>query len=297
MLTFLSRRLIASILVLFVASYIVYVLAATAGDPLAELRTSTARNKQALIEQRIQELQLNVPAPLRYFLWLGDALRGNLGTNLQGQSVNTQVANAAGVTIQLLTASLVLAVIIGILIGITSALRQYSGYDYTVTFLAFLAFSLPSFFIAVVLKAYVGIAFNNFLGAPDIPWYLLIIIPLVLGFLWMGIIGGAAKTRWLVFGIATVVSFAVLLYIHLTNWLNYPGLSIVGVGLLSLGAGVLVHLLTAGSGNKKSLYTAVTVAVIGMAVYYPFMLLSDRLNLWTLLLLGVIAIVVGAAVG
>ena len=59
MLTFLSRRLIASILVLFVASYIVYVLAATAGDPLAELRTSTARNKQALIDQRIQELQLN----------------------------------------------------------------------------------------------------------------------------------------------------------------------------------------------------------------------------------------------
>ncbi|MBN9180688.1 MAG: ABC transporter permease, partial [Microbacterium sp.] len=110
MLTFLSRRLIASILVLFVASYIVYVLAATAGDPLAELRTSTARNKQALIDQRIQELQLNVPAPLRYFLWLGDAIRGNLGTNLQGQSVNTQVANAAGVTIQLLTASLVLAV-------------------------------------------------------------------------------------------------------------------------------------------------------------------------------------------
>ncbi|MBN9186881.1 MAG: ABC transporter permease, partial [Microbacterium sp.] len=205
MLTFLSRRLIASILVLFVASYIVYVLAATAGDPLAELRTSTARNKQALIDQRIQELQLNVPAPLRYFLWLGDAIRGNLGTNLQGQSVNTQVANAAGVTIQLLTASLVLAVIIGILIGITSALRQYSGYDYTVTFLAFLAFSLPSFFIAVVLKAYVGIAFNNFLGAPNIPWYLLIIIPLVLGFLWMGIIGGVAKTRWLVFGIATVV--------------------------------------------------------------------------------------------
>jgi peptide/nickel transport system permease protein len=301
MLTFLARRLLASILVLFVASYIVYVLAATAGDPLSELRASTARNKQALIEQRIQELNLNVPAPARYFIWLGDALRGDLGTNLQGQSVNTEVANAAGVTIQLISASLILAVTIGILIGITSALRQYSGYDYTVTFLAFLAFSLPSFFIAVVLKAYVGIAFNNFLQDPVIPWYLFIILPIVMGVIWMAILGGTAKKRWLVFGIAAVATLAFLLYVQLTDWFNYPGLGIVGVGILSIGSGVLVHLLTAGNSNRKSLYTAITVGVIGMALYYPFIAISNSLassfTIWWIILLAIVAIGVGIVVG
>ncbi|GAA1958825.1 ABC transporter permease subunit [Microbacterium deminutum] len=297
MLTFLSRRLIASVLVLFAASYIVYVLTATAGDPLAELRTSTARNKEALIAQRIIELNLNVPAPARYFIWLGDVLHGDLGVNLQGQSVNVEVANAAGVTIQLLTLSLLLAVTLGILIGITSALRQYSGYDYSVTFLAFLCFSLPSFFIAVVLKAYVGIAFNDFLQNPYIPWWALIILPLVAGVIWMGIIGGPARRRWLVFGIATLATFSFLLVISLTDWLNYPGLGVIGVGILSIGSGILVHLLTAGSSNKKSLYTAITVGALGMVLYYPFMLVSDVFNFWTLLLAGIIAIVVGALIG
>lgn len=297
MLTFLSRRLIASILVLFAASYIVYVLTATAGDPLAELRTSTARNKEELIAIRIIQLNLNVPAPARYFIWLGDLLHGDMGKTLQGQSVNAEVANAAGVTIQLLTLSIILAVTLGVLIGITSALRQYSGYDYSVTFLAFLCFSLPSFFIAVVLKSYVGIAFNNFLENPVIPWWAFIVLPLVFGFIWMGIIGGTAKRRWLVFGIAAVSTLAFLALIAVTNWLNYPQLGVIGVGILGIGSGILVHLLTAGSSNKRSLYTAITVGALGMVVYYPFMLISDIFNFWTLLLAGLVAIAVGALVG
>ena len=50
MLTFLTRRLIASILVLLAASYVVYLLSANSGDPLEDLRTSTARNKEQLIQ-------------------------------------------------------------------------------------------------------------------------------------------------------------------------------------------------------------------------------------------------------
>ena len=69
-----------------------------------------------------------------------------------------------GVTIQLLISATVLAIVIGITIGITTALRQYSAYDYTSTFMSFLFFSLPSFFVAVILKQYVGIGFNDFLA-------------------------------------------------------------------------------------------------------------------------------------
>ena len=92
-------------------------------------------------------------------------------------------------------------------------------------------------------------------------------------------------------------AFAFLLYVQLTNWLNYPGLSIVGVGILFIGSGILVHLLTAGSGNKRSLYTAITVGVIGMVLYYPFQLISGIFNFWTLIVAAIVAIGVGIVVG
>jgi peptide/nickel transport system permease protein len=302
MLSFLSRRVIASIIVLLAASFIVYNLAANAGDPLETLRTSTAKNKEALIQQRITALGLEIPSPVRYFIWLGGVLRVfiggfTLGESLIGQQVTDQVANAVGVTLQLLIASTVLAIIFGVLVGITSALRQYSGYDYTVTFLSFLFFSLPSFFVAVILKAYVGIAFNNFLDKPQIPWWLLILLPLVSGFIWQAILGGPARRRWLVFGIATVATFGILLYIQLTNWLNFPGLGIVLVGILGIGFGVLVTVLTTGIGNRRSLYTAIAVGALGAALYYPFQSFSGMLNIWSLLGLGVLAVGVGIVVG
>jgi peptide/nickel transport system permease protein len=307
MLTFLSRRIVVSILVLLAASFLVYILSANSGDPLAQLRTSTARNKEEQIHQKILLLHLNVPVPIRYFLWLWGVIQGlwghfNLGESINGQQVTAMVASAVGVTVQLLIGSFILAIIFGVLIGITSALRQYSGYDYTVTFLAFLFFSLPSFFVAVILKAYVGIAYNNFLEDPTIAPWLLIGLPLLSGLIWMGILGGTAKRRWLIFGIATVVTFGVLFYISATHWLDNPGLGIGVVLVLSVGLGVLVVVLTTGIENRRSLYTALTVAAIATALYYPFngnggLLHSISWNIWGVLGLGLVAIAVGMLVG
>ena len=61
---------------------------------------------------------------------------------------------------------------IGIAIGIVTALRQYSGFDYTITFFTFLFFSLPVFWVAVLLKEFVAIQFNDFLAdGAHIPWW------------------------------------------------------------------------------------------------------------------------------
>ena len=267
MLTFLTRRVIISILVLLAASFLVYVLSASSGDPLATLRTSTARNKLEQIHQKELLLHLNVPIPIRYFLWLWGVIQGlwghlDLGSSITGQAVTGMLATAVGVTVQLLIASFVLAIIFGVLVGITSALRQYSGYDYTVTFLAFLFFSLPSFFVAVILKAYVGIAFNNFLQDPTIATWLLVGLPLLSGAIWQGILGGDAKRRWITFGIATVVTAGVLFYISATHWLNNPSLGIGVVLVMSVGLGLLVVVLTTGIENRRSLYTALSLSLI-----------------------------------
>ncbi|MEJ1229556.1 MAG: ABC transporter permease [Galbitalea sp.] len=302
MLTFLTRRVVVSVLVLLAASFLVYLLSASSGDPLASLRTSTARNKEEQIHAKILLLNLNVPVGLRYFIWLWGVIQGlwghlDLGQSLTGQPVTSMLASAVAVTVQLLLASTVLAIVFGVIVGITSALRQYSGYDYTVTFLAFLFFSLPSFFVAVILKAYVGIAFNNFLEDPTIAPWLLVALPLLSGAIWQGILGGNAKRRWITFGIATVVTFGVLFYISATHWLDNPSLGLPVIIVLGLGLGVLVVVLTTGLENRKSLYTAVTVVAIGAVLWYPFDLISRGLNLWSVLGLGVLAIGVGGLVG
>jgi peptide/nickel transport system permease protein len=293
---------IISILVLLAASFLVYVLSASSGDPLATLRTSTARNKEEQIHQRELLLHLNVPIPIRYFLWLWGVVQGlwghlDLGTSINGQPVTAMLASAVGVTVQLLIASFILAIVFGVLVGITSALRQYSGYDYTVTFLAFLFFSLPSFFVAVILKAYVGIAFNNFLADPTIATWLLIGLPLLSGAIWQGILGGDAKRRWITFAIATVVTGGVLFYISATHWLDNPSLGPVVILILGLGLGLLVVVLTTGIENRKSLYTAIVVVAIGVLAYFGFDAISRSLNLGWVLLLGLVAIGVGVLVG
>jgi peptide/nickel transport system permease protein len=307
MLTFLTRRVVVSILVLLAASFLVYVLSASSGDPLAELRTSTARNKAEQIHQKELLLHLNLPVPLRYFLWLWGVIQGiwgnlDLGISATGQPVTAMLQSAVAVTVQLLLASTILAIVFGVIVGITSALRQYSGYDYTVTFLAFLFFSLPSFFIAVILKAYVGIAFNNFLQDPTIAPWLLIALPLLSGVIWQGILGGNAKKRWATFGIAAVVTGGVLFYISATHWLLNPSIGPVLILVLGLGLGLLVVVLTTGIENRKSLYTAVTVALIGFGLYFAFgapggLFHTLIFNIWLLLLFGVVAIGVGVLVG
>lgn len=302
MLTFLVRRLLASLVVLLVASYIVYVLTASSGDPLEDLRQSTARNKEYLMQQRTEKFNLDVPPALRYFIWLSGLLRGfigqfTLGENVLGQAVADQVAAAIGVTLQLITASLLLAVFIGITIGITTALRQYSAYDYSATFLSFLFFSLPSFWVAVMLKQYIGIAFNDYLEDPIVPPLVVVGVALAAGLVWMVIIGGPVRRRLVVFASATLATGAVFTFIAVTDWFNDPSLGIVVIALLGLGVAVLVTALVSGLGNRKALYTSLTVALVGVALYYPFQLISLSLTLWSVVALGVLAVVVGVVIG
>jgi peptide/nickel transport system permease protein len=303
MVTFLSRRLIASIIVLLVASYLVYVLACYAGDPLEDLRTSTARNKATLIENRIRLLNLDVPPVLRYFLWFGGLLRGfigqfDLGKNIQGQSVTTQLGAAMGSTLQLVTTATVIAIIVGITVGITTALRQYTAYDYSVTFLSFLFFSLPIFWLAVMLKQYLAINFNDFLQNPVISPPIIVILSIVSGVLWLGILGGDWKRRLATFGIAGAATAVVLTFFTVTKWFSDPSLGPIVVAVLGIGAAFLVTALSTGLANRKALYSSLTVVAVGIAAYFPlFYLFEYPTTLLTVLGLFVGGIVIAGGIG
>jgi len=232
MLSYTLRRLIASVFILLGASFIVYLLVAYSGNPLADILSSNAPNKAAMIQQRSKLLRLDLPPAARYFVWLGGASRCvvpfaaqcDLGVTLKGQPVTAALASAVPSTLQLVTGAALLAIVLGIAIGVVTALRQYSALDYGVTFITFLFFSLPIFWVAVLLKEFGAIGFNNFLAQPHIGSPTIAVIAVITGLVLAVIVAGSLRRRAVTFVIAALVAAGVLTYLSATHWFSAPSL-------------------------------------------------------------------------
>ncbi|MEP6479579.1 MAG: ABC transporter permease [Rhodoglobus sp.] len=302
MATFVIRRLIASIFILLAATYLMYLLVASSGDPLADLRDSTSPQKAQLMEQRTRLLHLDVPPFLRYFIWIGGVGRCfvgacDLGVTVQNQPVTVLLQQAISSTLELVTLSQIIAIILGLIIGITTALRQYSGYDYGVTFMAFLFFSLPIFWVAVLLKQYVAIGFNDFLQAPSIASWVIPIVAVIAGLIWMSILPGKLKSKLITFGIAAVATAALLVYMQLSNWFSYPHIGIVGIVLTAAGLAFGVTAISTGLKNRRALRASLIVAALGVVAYVPFLYYTVGLPIWGWLGLAVLTVAVSWGIG
>ena len=162
MAAYIVRRVLISIGVLFVASFLLYLAVASSGDPLGALKARPGIT-QAAIDTTARSLGLDHPIVVRWWIWLTGVLSGDWGTSValgQAQApVFSTVMHALWVTIRLVVIAEVLALLVGGAVGAIAALRQYSITDYVATTLAFVLFSMPVFCIAIILKTY-GIQFN-----------------------------------------------------------------------------------------------------------------------------------------
>ncbi|AYY14328.1 ABC transporter permease [Actinobacteria bacterium YIM 96077] len=298
MAVFIVRRLIISVFTLLAASYLVYVGTALSGDPLQDLYgIQDEGDAQTQMDARRRAMNLDVPVFLRYFLWLGDLLQGDLGQNKFGQSVSGILGPAIWATLQLVIAATVLAIILGVMIGIISALRQYSGFDYTLTFAAFLFYSLPVFWVAVMLKQFGAIEFNDWLREPRIPLPIIVLVALLAGLAWMAIIGGNRERRVSTFAIAAVATGGLLWALSETGWFEDPGLGFVAIVVLALSAALGSTLLIIGFRYRPPVIATLSTAAVG-CVFYLFSepVLEDPS--WpVILLLAVIAVGVGLGIG
>ena len=305
MLAFIVRRLFATILVLLAASFVVYYLTAISGDPLLELRGSSDPSAQEKIAYLTKVLDLDTPPALRYFSWLAGVAgcfvgQCDLGISVSRgeQAVTEALAGAMVSTIQLITLATIVAIVLGVAIGMSTALRQYSGYDYTVTFMTFVFYSLPIFWFAVLLKEWGAIRFNQFLGNPEVPLWLAVVIALASGAAWMGIVGGSSKTRAKVLGIGTAVTFFGLQALLLSGWFEKPSLGLFGILLGGALVATIVIALTTGFKQRGMLFAAASVIAFWLAVWYPLQFLFFFVpELWTLLALVGLAIAVAFVAG
>jgi peptide/nickel transport system permease protein len=152
MLTYIVRRILYSIPVLFFSTFFSFLFVSYAGDPVALLRQNP-RIPASTIQHLIIQEQLNKPVIVRYFYWLHDVFTQKLGKSLVTlQPIWPQIERTMGHTLQFIVISDALALILGVAVGIYSAIRQYSIFDYTFTTISFLGFAMPTFWLALLLQ-------------------------------------------------------------------------------------------------------------------------------------------------
>jgi len=149
---FILRRLLYSIPVLIATSFIIFSFVSLAGDPLGQLKLDPHLSKVTL-QQRIDEKHLDKPIPVRYLYWVKEASTGKFGTTLNGDhKIWEDFRRVIPHTLQLVIIAELLAVLFAVAIGVLSAVRQYSAFDYTMTAFSFVAFAVPVFWLALMLQ-------------------------------------------------------------------------------------------------------------------------------------------------
>jgi peptide/nickel transport system permease protein len=163
MAAFLIRRVLAGIVTLFIASFLLFLLVAVSGDPLATLRANPHVTPQVLAVASHQ-LGLDQPLLTRYWHWLTGMLSGSFGSTASGQSVGSELASRLLVTLQMVVPATILSAIIAVLLGVFSAVRQYSIGDHVLTAIAYIFYSVPVFVVAILLKDFLAIKLNSAVG-------------------------------------------------------------------------------------------------------------------------------------
>ncbi len=151
---FLLRRLVNYVILVFIATSLAYILAAVSLNPKSNYENRNPRPPEAVISAKLDSLNLNPDTPVfvRYGHWLDDLAHGNLGSEVQGGSVNADVGRRLWVSGQLLLVGTILGGILGVAIGAWSAVRQYKFIDHFFTLSSFVILSVPVFVLAILLQ-------------------------------------------------------------------------------------------------------------------------------------------------
>jgi peptide/nickel transport system permease protein len=156
MIAFTIRRLLVSIPILLLSTFLVFMLVAWGADPLASLKTKNPPAPPATIKLEEHRLGLDKGLLGQYWTWLKDlVVHRSFGPSvIPGYNINDEVARRIGVTFRLVISAIVIALILAVIVGVITAVKQYSVMDYSATLVGFLFLSLPTFWFAILLKVW-----------------------------------------------------------------------------------------------------------------------------------------------
>ena len=152
MVTYVIRRLLYLIPVLFATSLIIFTFVSVSGDPLGQVRQIPNVNQQ-VIQNIIEDNHLDRPLLVQYGHWVKEAVTNKFGNTLiSDEPIWPDLKRVLGNTLQLIILAEILAVSLAIVVGVISAAKQYSIFDYGATTMSFIGFSTPVFWFGLILQ-------------------------------------------------------------------------------------------------------------------------------------------------
>jgi peptide/nickel transport system permease protein len=201
---FLLRRLLLAIPSLLGISVVLFtVLALAPGDPFGELMTNP--NVPASVQAALRtQYGLDDPIYLRYLHWLFAMLRGDWGFSFVSRiDVDTLILQRLPVTVAVLGAAQLLAILVAVPVGVLGAARPYSLFDQVANTLAFIGFSLPTFFTGLLLilvfsvrLGWLPFVFQSDLHATGWQWWVDEARQSIMPIAVLGLFQGAALVRY-----------------------------------------------------------------------------------------------------
>ena len=145
------RRVLLTVPMLIGISIIAFTFMNLApGDPVSAMIDPQQGTGLDTVALRAR-LGLDQPVPVRYASWLAEVVRGNFGYSYtSGQPVLRRIGERIPATVELMSVALVLSTLVGCALGIGSALKRYSPWDYGLTILSMVWISVPAYFFALV---------------------------------------------------------------------------------------------------------------------------------------------------
>jgi peptide/nickel transport system permease protein len=157
LLRFVLRRLVNYVILVFVATSLAYLLASTALNPMAYYLHGQAHINYPAIHASLREYNIDPDTSIwsRYWHWLTQIVfHGDFGRSFpNGDTVTSEMSRRIGVSLRLLLVGSVLSVIVGVLVGVYSALHQYKPSDHIISVVSFVLLSTPIFLLATFVKA------------------------------------------------------------------------------------------------------------------------------------------------
>lgn len=162
---YVTKRLLQLLPILLVITFLSFGMMRLAGSDavLQKMENTGMVVSQEVLEKARAELGLNKPFLTQYFVWLGNLLRGDMGTSyISGKEVFPAFVSKLPATLLLAGVSLLLTVVISIPLGILAAVKQNRSTDYLIRVASFLGNSMPNFFVALLLMYFLAIRLKWF---------------------------------------------------------------------------------------------------------------------------------------
>lgn len=159
------RRLLQLIPILLVITFLSFGMMRLAGSDavMQKMENTGMIVSQEVIDNARAELGLDKPFLTQYFVWLGNLLRGDMGTSyISGKEVFPTFISKLPATLLLTVVSILLTIVISIPLGVLAAVKQNRLTDFLIRFCSFLGNSMPNFFVALLLMYFFAIRLGWF---------------------------------------------------------------------------------------------------------------------------------------